>query len=142
MRHTDPRLTNVTYMDESLLPVADELYSMPWIPDPNEQPGEERPTAISLPETDTQRPEESQTNDRIGDLTQPAEVAVLVDAAPTNEADDHHVCAANMRQTLGARGQKGARGGKTGAMDRHVDGAREFESVETQRADMAGLGSK
>jgi len=29
MRHADPRLTDVTYMDESLLPVADELYSMP-----------------------------------------------------------------------------------------------------------------
>ena len=32
MRHTDPRLTNNTYVDETLLPVADELTRMPWIP--------------------------------------------------------------------------------------------------------------
>ena len=49
MRHTDPRLTDVTYMDESLLPVADELYSMPWIPDPNDQ----EPEAIPLRKTGT-----------------------------------------------------------------------------------------
>ena len=33
MRHTDPRLTNNTYMDESLLPIAQELATMPWIPE-------------------------------------------------------------------------------------------------------------
>ncbi len=113
---------------------------MPWIPDPNEQPGQEKPTAISLPETDTQRPEESQTNDRIGDLTQPAEVAAFIDAAPTSETDDHHVCAASMRQTFGASGQKGARGGKTEAMNCHVESAREFGLVESQDAGVARVG--
>lgn len=34
MRHTDPRLTEVTYMDQRLLPIADEIASMPWIPEP------------------------------------------------------------------------------------------------------------
>jgi hypothetical protein len=29
MRHTDPRLTENTYMDERLLPVADELATLP-----------------------------------------------------------------------------------------------------------------
>ena len=33
MRHTDPRLTDNTYMDESLLPIAQELATMPWIPE-------------------------------------------------------------------------------------------------------------
>ena len=28
MRHTDPRLTECTYMDESLLPVAEQLSTM------------------------------------------------------------------------------------------------------------------
>ena len=55
MRHTDPRLTDVTYMDENLLPVADELYSMPWIPNPNE----ERPEAISLRKTGTDHVDEN-----------------------------------------------------------------------------------
>ncbi len=36
MRHTDPRLTECTYMDESLLPVADELSKVPAIPGPDE----------------------------------------------------------------------------------------------------------
>lgn len=36
MRHTDPRLTEVTYMDETLLPVADELSRLPAIPGANE----------------------------------------------------------------------------------------------------------
>ena len=35
MHHTDPRLTDNTYMDETLLPVADELFNMPWIPEPD-----------------------------------------------------------------------------------------------------------
>jgi len=33
MRHTDPRLTNNTYIDPTLLPVAKELGTMPWIPE-------------------------------------------------------------------------------------------------------------
>ncbi len=33
MRHTDPRLTDVTYMDEALLPVADELLRLPGVPE-------------------------------------------------------------------------------------------------------------
>ena len=32
MRHTDPRLTEVTYMDQTLLPIADQLFAMPPIP--------------------------------------------------------------------------------------------------------------
>jgi integrase len=32
MRHTDPRLTEGTYMDERLLPIADELAKLPAIP--------------------------------------------------------------------------------------------------------------
>jgi integrase len=34
MRHTDPRLTSITYTDESLLPIADELLRVPPIPGP------------------------------------------------------------------------------------------------------------
>ena len=37
MRHTDPRLTEVTYMDPKLLPVAAEIASMPWIPEVDSQ---------------------------------------------------------------------------------------------------------
>ncbi len=33
MRHTDPRLTENTYMDEALLPIASELAKLPAIPD-------------------------------------------------------------------------------------------------------------
>ena len=33
MRHTDPRLTENTYMDERLLPIAEELAKVPAIPD-------------------------------------------------------------------------------------------------------------
>ena len=36
MRHSDPRLTENTYMDESLLPVAEELSQLPAIPSPDE----------------------------------------------------------------------------------------------------------
>lgn len=32
MRHSDPRLTEVTYMDQTLLPIADELGRVPAIP--------------------------------------------------------------------------------------------------------------
>ncbi len=32
MRHTDPRLTDNTYMDENLLPIADEIMRLPSIP--------------------------------------------------------------------------------------------------------------
>lgn len=32
MRHSDPRLTEVTYLDETLLPIADELGRVPAIP--------------------------------------------------------------------------------------------------------------
>ena len=32
MRHTDPRLTSLTYMDESLLPVAEAVMGLPRIP--------------------------------------------------------------------------------------------------------------
>ena len=35
-RHTDPRLTECTYMDESLLPVAEELSMLPPIPGPDD----------------------------------------------------------------------------------------------------------
>ena len=36
LRHTDPRLTEVTYMDESLLPIAAELAKVPAIPKPKD----------------------------------------------------------------------------------------------------------
>ena len=49
MRHTDPRLTECTYMDESLLPVAEELSRLPAIPGP----GEPAPEAIPLRATGT-----------------------------------------------------------------------------------------
>jgi hypothetical protein len=35
MRHTDPRLTSITYTDESLLPVADAVLGLPRIPVPS-----------------------------------------------------------------------------------------------------------
>ncbi len=50
MRHTDPRLTNNTYVDEALLPVADELTRMPWIPSGTDE--EKQP--IRLPATGTE----------------------------------------------------------------------------------------
>ena len=49
MRHTDPRLTECTYMDESLLPVAEELSRVPAIL----APGEPAPEAIPLRATGT-----------------------------------------------------------------------------------------
>lgn len=42
MRHTDPRLTEITYLDEKLLPIAQELAKVPAIPTQNPQP-EPRP---------------------------------------------------------------------------------------------------
>ena len=93
-------------MDESLLPVADELYSIPWTPDPNEQVGQEKRPAILLP-------------------------------TGTDGADGDHVGAPNMRQTFGASGQNGARGGKTNVMDCHVASVHEIESPEPQGAGVA-----
>lgn len=49
MRHTDPRLTDNTYMDETLLPVADELFTLPWIP----EMAAKVPDAIHLKKTST-----------------------------------------------------------------------------------------
>jgi integrase len=49
MRHTDPRLTEGTYMDEKLLPIAGELAKLPAIPDLDEAP----PAAIPLQATGT-----------------------------------------------------------------------------------------
>ena len=49
MRHTDPRLTENTYMDEALLPVAAELAKVPAIP----KPGDAEPEVIPLRKTGT-----------------------------------------------------------------------------------------
>ncbi len=49
MRHTDPRLTEGTYMDESLLPVAEELSKVPAIPSSDEP----APAAIPFRATGT-----------------------------------------------------------------------------------------
>jgi len=38
MRHTDPRLTEITYLDEKLLPIAQELSKVPAIPVANSKP--------------------------------------------------------------------------------------------------------
>jgi integrase len=38
MRHKDPRLTEITYMDEKLLPVAQEICRLPAIPEPGKKP--------------------------------------------------------------------------------------------------------
>lgn len=43
MRHTDPRLTDVTYMDETLLPIAAEIGSLPAIPSPTDEEQETIP---------------------------------------------------------------------------------------------------
>jgi hypothetical protein len=49
MRHTDPRLTENTYMDEGLLPIAAELGKLPPIPRPHD-PGR---TALPMQATGT-----------------------------------------------------------------------------------------
>ncbi|MHC4064441.1 MAG: tyrosine-type recombinase/integrase [Planctomycetota bacterium] len=49
MRHTDPRLTENTYMDEALLPVAAELAKVPAIPAPDDS----GPEVIPLRKTGT-----------------------------------------------------------------------------------------
>ncbi|MEM6260203.1 MAG: tyrosine-type recombinase/integrase [Planctomycetota bacterium] len=51
MRHTDPRLTEVTYMDETLLPIATELAKLPGIP--NAVPDDELAEAIQFRATGT-----------------------------------------------------------------------------------------
>lgn len=43
MRHTDPRLTETTYMDEALLPIASELTKVPPIPEGDEATAEAIP---------------------------------------------------------------------------------------------------
>jgi len=83
MRHTDPRLTDNTYMDETLLPVADELFNMPWIPE----------MATKAPDTFHPR---KMVNDEL--------------LATGNNAS---VLAPNMHQTVGSKGQNMARDGKT-----------------------------
>jgi len=82
MRHTDPRLTDNTYMDETLLPVAEELFSIPWIPDMTAKAA----GIIHLQKTAN------------GEL-------------PETE-NDASVLAPNMHQTVGSKGQNMARVGK------------------------------
>jgi integrase len=51
MRHTDPRLTESTYMDERLLPIAAELSKLPAIPGANDA----APRSLPMTGTDPKR---------------------------------------------------------------------------------------
>ena len=44
MRHTDPRLTENTYLDEGLLPIVAELAKLPSIPRPDDIGGSPAPS--------------------------------------------------------------------------------------------------
>lgn len=47
MRHRDPRLTENTYMDERLLPIASELNALPPVPSPNDPAPESIPLSAT-----------------------------------------------------------------------------------------------
>ncbi len=55
MRHTDPRLTEGTYMDEALLPVASELAALPAIPDRPHDDADAQPIPLRATGTDNGR---------------------------------------------------------------------------------------
>ncbi len=60
MRHTDPRLTENTYMDEALLPIASELAKLPAIPDANDPIEDAIP--LQATGTDSTRPQDHAAN--------------------------------------------------------------------------------
>ncbi len=49
LRHTDPRLTANTYTDQQLLPIAETITSLPWLPTEPESPdaGAQRATGTA-----------------------------------------------------------------------------------------------